>query len=203
MRGSYRLPRSGMTLFPSSMLRLLCLRQPGWTDITGHTHPHRLPLTPVSRYIVQSSRHHNIPICLTYRLLYVFVLPPTHADPGTQPVDNNPFPRPPSVPPLDLPWLPISPNSLLHPAPGDPDSSSDDSPLDWWTWGTNDGLGDWANPPGPSTEVDGDILAPPLTLVTSNPGRRISVHPPKALRIEDVLPWSTLMKILQSYRAHL
>lgn len=35
---------------------------------------------------------------------------------------------------LDLSWLPISPDSLLHPQPGDPESSSEDSPMGRWAW---------------------------------------------------------------------
>lgn len=114
---------------------------------------------------------------------------------------------------IDPSWLPISPNSLLHPQPGEADSSSEDSPMGRWAWMA--GMDDLFDPGVPSQPgSNGPIVPPseeprhnslPFDLSQFDPAavnRRMSTIV-KCQRIEDIAPFSTITKILQAYHAHL
>jgi hypothetical protein len=128
----------------------------------------------------------------------------------------------------DLPFLPISPNTLLHPVAGEIESS-DGSPAGPWPWSSSGwdmpdptnqfafSAGGWD--PGPSTNHSGST-GPPIERPSTaegirsapGPGRISSKARDKAAqqaatkgvqRLEEVLEWSTMMRILHAYHAHL
>lgn len=119
---------------------------------------------------------------------------------------------------VDLPFLPISPSTLLHPMPGEIESS-DGSPAGPWPWSNSGGwdvpdsngqfafsVGGWDPGPGGPVESHADRLRSSEMSGPSGPGR----HGKKNIisnrgiqRLEEVLEWSTMMRILHAYHAHL
>ena len=155
----------------------------------------------------------------------------------SMPFNTAAFPIPPAAAAVagnfgfDASFLPISPQSLLNPAPGEQDTSSEDSPMGNFNWMQGlDGLWD----PKPDGMVEGvvpqytntdqrameqnfqtldDILGPtPTDLQPEEPRRNVRFNQPHAFqealiprlaRVEDVAPFSTFTRILHSYYAHL
>lgn len=132
----------------------------------------------------------------------------------------------------DLPFLPISPNTLLHPVAGEIESSNG-SPAGPWPWSSSGwdmpdptnqfafSAGGWD--PGPSTNQSGST-GPPVDRPSTSEGIRsgsisgtgqghlTGKARDKAVqqaavrgvqRLEEVLEWSTMMRILHAYHAHL
>jgi hypothetical protein len=101
---------------------------------------------------------------------------------------------------LDLSWLPISPNSLLHPQPGEADSASEGSPMGRWLHNTMQ-VNEWEHALfGPLPPSD------PPSASGSGPASRqehLPQHLSRKLRVEDIVAWSVIMKILHAYHAHL
>jgi hypothetical protein len=114
----------------------------------------------------------------------------------------NSNPHPPPQPHhdngVDLSWLPISPNSLLHPQPGEADSTSEGSPMGRWLHNTMQ-VNEWEQalfgplPPSDPPSASGSGTAP----------NQVPVHPTRKSRVEDIVAWSVVMKILHAYHAHL
>lgn len=101
---------------------------------------------------------------------------------------------------VDLSWLPISPNSLLHPQPGEADSTSEGSPMGRWLHNTMQ-VNEWEQALfGPLPPSD-----PPSASGSGSASRadQIPVHPTRKSRVEDIVAWSVVMKILHAYHAHL
>lgn len=101
---------------------------------------------------------------------------------------------------LDLSWLPISPNSLLHPQPGEADSASEGSPMGRWLHNTMQ-VNEWEHalfgplPPSDPPSASGSGTA-------SRP-EHVPQHLSRKSRVEDIVAWSVIMKILHAYHAHL
>lgn len=101
-------------------------------------------------------------------------------------------------PSLELPWLPISPNSLLHPQPGEADSASEGSPMGRWLHNTM-AVNEWEQALfGPLPHSD-----PPSAGGSSSRPEAANMAAPKKSRVEDIIAWSVIMKILHAYHAHL
>lgn len=102
-------------------------------------------------------------------------------------------------PSLELPWLPISPNSLMHPQPGEADSASEGSPMGRWLHNTM-AVNEWEQalfgplPPSDPPSASGSSSRPDMTHMAG---------PTKKSRVEDIIAWSVIMKILHAYHAHL
>lgn len=116
--------------------------------------------------------------------------------------DFNPNPHPAPQPSNDagpdLSWLPISPNSLLHPQPGEADSASEGSPMGRWLHNTMQ-VNEWEQALfGPLPPSD-----PPSASGSGTTANQVPVHPTRKSRVEDIVAWSVIMKILHAYHAHL
>lgn len=105
-------------------------------------------------------------------------------------------------PTMDLPWLPISPNSLLHPQPGEVDSASEGSPMGRWLHNTM-AVNEWEQalfgplPPSDPPSAGGSSSNRP------DQAAPVPGMPTKKSRVEDIVAWSVIMKILHAYHAHL
>ena len=100
----------------------------------------------------------------------------------------------------ELSWLPISPNSLLHPQPGEADSASEGSPMGRWLHNTMQ-VNEWEHALfGPLPPSD-----PPSASGSGSASRQdhIPQHLSRKSRVEDIVAWSVIMKILHAYHAHL
>jgi hypothetical protein len=123
-------------------------------------------------------------------------------NPNPNPINNNNHNPNPAQQPnhdnIDLSWLPISPNSLLHPQPGEADSASEGSPMGRWLHNTMQ-VNEWEQALfGPLPPSD-----PPSASGSGTTSNQIPVHPTRKSRVEDIVAWSVIMKILHAYHAHL
>lgn len=99
---------------------------------------------------------------------------------------------------MELPWLPISPNSLLHPQPGEVDSASEGSPMGRWLHNSM-AVNEWEQALfGPLPTSD-----PPSAGGSSSRQDQVPIPGNKRSRVEDIVAWSVIMKILHAYHAHL
>lgn len=129
---------------------------------------------------------------------------------------------------LDLPFLPISPNSLMHPMPGEMESS-DGSPAGLWPWNSSNSGWDARDALDARPSSSWHHNQPAgfdsafTSQSTSEHARQSSIAPPgsdrgmkrphsqqqsgapvtRTVRVEDVLEWSVMMRILHAYHAHL
>jgi len=117
---------------------------------------------------------------------------------------------------IDLPFLPISPSTLLHPMPGEIESS-DGSPAGPWPWSNNGGwdvpdnngqfafsVGGWDPGPGGVVESRADRLrSSEMSTASSSKQAKKVISNRGIQRLEEVLEWSTMMRILHAYHAHL
>jgi hypothetical protein len=118
---------------------------------------------------------------------------------------------------VDLPFLPISPSTLLHPMPGEIEST-DGSPAGPWPWNNSGGwdvpdnnghfafsVGGWDPGPGGPVDLQADRLRSSDASgpsVSGKLGQKV-VSNRGIQRLEEVLEWSTMMRILHAYHAHL
>ena len=153
---------------------------------------------------------------------------PSHFDLDSSWTQSDPLAHPnaSTMRTLDVPFLPISPNTLLYPIPGEVESSDGSpagTPWSWAnagsSWDATDGggvgysVGGWD--PGPSAySASGPSTGAPETPSLRGMRRmgsdgqrsdrgRMRGGPSKPRRLEDVLEWSTMMRILHAYHAHL
>lgn len=108
----------------------------------------------------------------------------------------------------DLPFLPMSPTTLLHPMPGEHEST-DGSPADVWPWN----MSGWDMPaPNHATSSSGNgwdgrgsaSHGVELELLDVKGKAPAKIKPDRGVRhTEEVVEWGTLMRILHAYHAHL
>jgi hypothetical protein len=120
---------------------------------------------------------------------------------------------------VDLPFLPISPSTLMHPVPGDHEST-EESPQGSFPWmstphwdhgettsaiaQTTSSGGTWDA--GPSTSHAHPAGTGPAGRDVTNGLKGKVVKPPRdrgVRHVEEVIEWSAMMRILHAYHAHL